>query len=95
MLTEEGVLNPRGRMRAPVEAESQGAMCATCAGALPRGASRCPHCGARTRYWWLTGPGAWLTGPGAWLTVAGALVGGLLVAVGWRRVTRRLRSRGG
>ena len=30
---------------------------------------------------------------GAWLAIVGAIVGGLLIAVGWRRVTRRARSR--
>ncbi|NUB91510.1 hypothetical protein HTZ84_10590 [Haloterrigena sp. SYSU A558-1] len=87
MLDEGSVPSPRSRRQAPVEPGPRWAKCATCNGTLRRGAISCPHCGARTRHWWLTGPGAWLI-------ATGALVGGLLIAVGWRRVTQRLRARG-
>ena len=50
----------RTRRQSTTDVVSMWTECPTCAGTIRQGTSRCPHCGSRTRHWWLTPSGIWL-----------------------------------
>ena len=85
MAVEELPTAARSRSEPAVGSGPLWTECPTCAGTVRTDTTRCPHCGARTRLRWPTGPGTWETIAGGIVLIVVAAAVGRWLADRWRR----------